>query len=87
MLLPPKLEFAAPKLPQPGSVRVVCMCDAPGEVWPEYTAFPPRHGDMVQSEMGMTRKISEVIHTVDTDGNPLVVLRLGIPGDMGQDSD
>lgn len=79
MFLPPKLDFQASRLPPPGAVRVVCIAAEyeTGDDWPEYLAFPPRVGDLMQSELGKTRKISEVIHAADPDGMPVVMVRLG----------
>jgi hypothetical protein len=82
MLLPPSPPnaFRVPTAPPPGSVRVLCIADSmdtSSEVWPEHCAFPPRAGESIQSELGVTKKIVEVIHTSDMSGTPVVMLRLG----------
>jgi hypothetical protein len=82
MLLPPSPPnaFRVPSAPPPGSVRVLCIADSidtSGEVWPEFCAYPPRAGESIQSELGVTKKIVEVIHTADMGGTPVVMLRLG----------
>jgi hypothetical protein len=46
-------------------------------VWPKYTQFPPRLGDFIQASSGERKKIIEIIHSVNEEGDPLTVLILG----------
>ena len=81
-LMLPNLSFAAPA-PKTEGVRVVCLDELdfsptdPAGDWPSYLLFPPRVGDMVQAKSGTVKKITEVMHFADDNGQPQVMIRLG----------
>ena len=76
----PNFSTMLPPIKQNGiKVLVIASYNGIGENgdWPRYVLFPPRVGDMLQAGNGDTKKIIEVIHFAEADGNAAVALRLG----------